>query len=93
MLNLGGISLSQRSISFAINPHRSSQSLFNDEKHIITKTKPVPLDNLLPVARQILSKDPSYAVRFDGQLSEKKKKILFNRVELKISLNKYQKMI
>ncbi len=79
MLNLRKLSLLQRSISFGINAHRfrstrrSSQSLFNDEKHIITETKPVSLDNLSPVVRQILSKDPSYAVRFGGQLSENKK--------------------
>jgi hypothetical protein len=79
MFNLRRILLLQCSISFGINPHRfrssrrSSRLLFNDEKHIITETKPVSLDNLSPVVRQILSKDPSYAVRFGRQLFENKK--------------------
>jgi hypothetical protein len=79
MLNFRRISLLQRSISFGINARRfrstrrSSQSSLIDDKHIITETKPVSLDNLSPVVRQILSKDPSYAVRFGGQLSENKK--------------------
>lgn len=79
MLNFRRISFLQRSISFGINARRfrsarrSSQSSSIDEKHIITETKPVSLDNLSPVARQLLSKDPSYAVRFGGQLSENKK--------------------
>ncbi|CAF2608890.1 unnamed protein product [Rotaria sp. Silwood2] len=73
MLNFRRISLHQHSISFGINAHRfrsarrSSQSLSNDEKHIINETKPVSLDNLSSVVRQILSKDPSYAVRFGGR--------------------------
>ncbi len=79
MLNFRRISFLQRSISFGINARRfrsarrSSQSSSIDEKHIITETKPVSLDNLSPVVRQTLSKDPSYAVRFGGQLSENKK--------------------
>jgi hypothetical protein len=63
----------ERSISIEINARHYSQSSLIDEKHIINETKPVSLDNLSPVARQILSKDPSYPVRFDGQLSENKK--------------------
>ncbi|CAF4280724.1 unnamed protein product, partial [Rotaria sordida] len=39
-------------------------ALSNDEKQIINETKPVSLDNLSPIVRQILSKDPSYVVRF-----------------------------
>ncbi|CAF1568872.1 unnamed protein product [Rotaria sp. Silwood1] len=59
------------------------------KNHIITKTKPVSLDNLSPVVRQILSKDPSYAVRFVVNYL-KINNILFNNiqeqlVELKIS--------
>jgi len=79
MLNFRRISFLQRSLSLGINARRfrsarrSSQSSSIDEKHIITETKPVSLDNLSPVVRQILSKDPSYAVRFGGQLSENKK--------------------
>ncbi|CAF1012282.1 unnamed protein product [Rotaria sordida] len=79
MLNFRRISLFHRSISIKINAcrfrsnRRSSKSLLTNEKHIITETKPVSLDNLSPVVRQILSKDPSYAVRFGGQLSENKK--------------------
>ena len=62
-------------------------------------TKPVSFGNLSPVVRQILSKDPSYAVRFGGQLSKNKdKKYLFDNIheqqdELKIYFYKYQKMI
>ena len=79
MLNFQRISFFQRSISIGINARRfrsvrrSSQPSLSDENHIITETKPVSLDNLSPVVRQILSKDPSYAVRFGGQLSENKK--------------------
>jgi hypothetical protein len=51
----------------------STQSSLTDEKHIITETKPASLDNLLPVVRQILSKDPTYTARFGGHLSENKK--------------------
>lgn len=47
-----------------------------NEKHIITETRPIALDNLSPVVRQILSKDPSYAVRFGGQLSDDKKHLV-----------------
>ncbi|CAF1484887.1 unnamed protein product [Rotaria sordida] len=74
MLNFQRILLLQHSISFGINAHRfrsarrSSQSLSNDEKHIINETKPVSLDNLSSVVRQILSKDSSYAVRFGDDL-------------------------
>jgi hypothetical protein len=73
------ISFVQRSISIGINARRcrSARRISHpskiDEKHIITETKPVSLDNLSPVIRQLLSKDPSYAVRFGGQLSEDKK--------------------
>ncbi len=76
MLSFRRLSFFQRSISIGINArrfrsvHRTSQPSSNDEKHIITETKPVSLDNLSPVVSQILSKDPSYAVRFGGQLSE-----------------------
>ncbi|CAF5094222.1 unnamed protein product, partial [Rotaria sp. Silwood1] len=69
MFNFRRISLFHRSISIKINAcrfrsaRRSSKSLINDQKHIVTETKPVSLDNLSPVVRQILSKDPSYAVR------------------------------
>ena len=79
MLNFRRIASFQRSISLQINARRfrsnrrSTPSLLLDDKHIITETKPVSLDNLSPVVRQILSKDPSYAVRFGGQLSENKK--------------------
>jgi hypothetical protein len=79
MLNFRRVSFFQRSISTGINARRfrsarrSTQSSLLDTKHIITETKPVSLDNLSPVVRQILSKDPSYAVRFGGQLSENKK--------------------
>ena len=79
MLSFRRISFLQRSISIGINTsrfrsaRRSPQSSLIDEKHIITETRPVSLDNLSPVVRQILSKDPSYAVRFGGQLSENKK--------------------
>lgn len=79
MLTFRKISFFQRSISVGINARRfrsarrSTQSSLIDEKHIITETKPVSLDNLSPVVRQLLSKDPSYAVRFGGQLSENKK--------------------
>jgi len=79
MLNFRRISFFQRSISFGINARRfrsarrSFQSSLIDEKHIITETRPVSLDNLSPLVRQILSKDPSYAVPFGGQLSENKK--------------------
>ncbi|CAF1341128.1 unnamed protein product [Rotaria sordida] len=43
-------------------------ALSNDEKQIINETKPVSLDNLSPVVRQILSKYPSYVVRFVDDL-------------------------
>jgi len=82
MLNFRRISFVQRSISFGLNArrflssHRSSQPSFIDEKYIITETKPVPFDNLSPVVRQILSKDPSYAIGFGGQLSENKKYLI-----------------
>ncbi|CAF2700391.1 unnamed protein product [Rotaria sp. Silwood2] len=76
MLNIRKISFVQRSISIGINARRSSQTSVFDKKHIITKTKPVPLDNLSPVVRQILSKDPSYAVRFGGQLSQNKQYLI-----------------
>jgi len=65
----------------------------------IIETKPFSLDNLPPVVRQrqILSKDPLYAVRFGGKFSENKN-ILFDniqeqQVELNISFHKYPKMI
>ncbi|CAF1024683.1 unnamed protein product [Rotaria sp. Silwood1] len=67
MLDFPTISLVQRSISIGINARRYIQSSLSDEKHTIGETKPVSLDNLSPVVRQILSKDASYAVRFGGQ--------------------------
>ena len=73
------VSFFHRLISLQINAcrfrsaRRSSPASFTDDKHIITETKPVSLDNLSPVVRQISSKDPSYAVRFGGQLSDDKK--------------------
>jgi hypothetical protein len=82
MLNFRRISFFNRLTSLQINAHRfrsarrSSQPSFIDEKHIITETKPVSLDSLSPVVRQILSKDPSYAVRFGGQLSDDKKHLV-----------------
>ncbi|CAF4124261.1 unnamed protein product [Rotaria sp. Silwood2] len=51
MLNIRKISFVQRSISIGINARRSSQTSVFDKKHIITKTKPVPLDNLSPVVQ------------------------------------------
>lgn len=84
MLGFRRISLFQRSISpslgvlrFRSNRRslpRSTSSM--DEKHIITETKPIALDNLSPVVRQILSKDPSYATRFGGRLSDDKKHLV-----------------
>ncbi len=82
MLNFRRILFCQRAISVQINTYRfrsarrSSPSSLLDEKHIITETKPISLDHLSPVLRQILSKDPSYAVRFGGQLSENKKHLV-----------------
>jgi hypothetical protein len=79
MLSFRRLSFFQRSISIGINArrfrsvHRTSQLSSSGEKHILTETKPVSLDDLSPVVRQILSKDPSYAVRFGGQLSNDKK--------------------
>ena len=52
---------------------RIVKSSSTDEKHIRTETIPVDLDHLSPVVRQILSKDPSYARRFGGQLSSDEK--------------------
>ena len=84
MLSFRRISLLHRSISPGLNAlrfrsgrrslPRSTSSM--DEKHIITETKPIPLDNLSPVVRQILSKDPSYAIRFGGRLSDDKKHLV-----------------
>ncbi|CAF0711988.1 unnamed protein product [Adineta steineri] len=82
MLSFRKISFFQRSITVGFtarrfrSARRSVQSLINDEKHIITETKPISLENLSPVVRQLLSKDPSYAVRFGGQLSEDKKHLV-----------------
>ncbi|CAF1108126.1 unnamed protein product [Adineta ricciae] len=80
MFNFRRISFVQRSISSGFNARRcrsarrtAVQSSVSDGKHIITETKPVSLDHLSPVVRQILSKDPSYAVRFGGQLSDNQK--------------------
>ena len=79
MLNFQRILLFQRSVFIRGNARhfrsrrRVSQSSLIDEKHIITETKPISLENLSSVVRQILSKDPSYAVRFGGQLSDNKK--------------------
>ncbi|CAM4767546.1 unnamed protein product [Rotaria magnacalcarata] len=84
MINVRRISLFHRLISVRVNANRfrsarrSSQSLLIDEKHIVTETKPASLENLSPVVRQILSKDPSYALRFGGQLSENKKYLVQN---------------
>jgi hypothetical protein len=81
MLNFRQISFFHRLISLQINAHRfssarrssHSQPSFTDEKHIITETKSISLDNLSPVVRQTISKDQSYALRFNGQLSNDKK--------------------
>ena len=78
MLNFRRLLSVQRSISIGINARRlrSTRRLspvsIIDDKHIITETIPVSLEHLSPVVRQLLSKDPSYAVRFGGQLSENK---------------------
>ncbi|UJR29207.1 hypothetical protein I4U23_010421 [Adineta vaga] len=82
MFNFRRISIFQRSISSGYyarrfrSARRTSQASIFDDKHIITETKPVSLDHLSPVVRQLLSKDPSYAVRFGGQLSDDKKHLV-----------------
>ncbi|CAF4221080.1 unnamed protein product [Rotaria sordida] len=61
-------------------------ALSNDEKQIINETKPVSLDNLSPIVRQILSKDPSYVVRFVASRAEN----LFSQIskdDLILSIN------
>lgn len=81
MLNLRRALLVYRPSTIKIISHRFRstrtrrcfQSSLDDEKHIITETKAVSLDNLSPVVRQILTKNPSYAVRFGGQLSANRK--------------------
>lgn len=79
MFNIRRVLTFQQSISIQINLYRfrsirrSVPLTSIDEKHVVTEKKPVCLDNLSPVVRQYLSKDPSYAVRFGGELSENKK--------------------
>ena len=78
MFHLRRISFLQRSLPRTLISCRSrstrhtSKSVSIDEKHIRTESQRVSLDSLSPVLRQILSKDPSYALRFGGQLSENK---------------------
>lgn len=55
---------------------RSNKSPIVDEKHVKIERRAAPLNELSPVVRQILAKDPSYAVRFGGQLSDDKQSLV-----------------
>jgi hypothetical protein len=54
-------------------------SMSIDDKHVITETRPVDLDRLSPVVRQLLRNDPSYALRFGAQLSTDRKYLVRQR--------------
>ena len=55
---------------------RSNQSSIINEKHVKIERRAAPLNDLSPVVRQLLAKDPAYAVRFGGQLSADKKTLV-----------------
>ncbi|CAF3027338.1 unnamed protein product [Rotaria sp. Silwood2] len=64
MFNFQRISFFQRSIFLQISAHRFRSRCYHQLMiNIIIETKPVSLDNLSPVIRQILFKDPLCAVR------------------------------
>lgn len=57
---------------------RSRDEMYKSEKHIITETRAMKLDEnvLSPVVRQYLEKNPSYASQFGAKLSADRKQLV-----------------